>query len=371
MPFDTSMYSNYAEGSRRNLSDLVSGIQGAANTYLQAKNQERQNEFQAKQQALQEQAAQRQQQAFETEQADAQRKRTNELFQTVGQTATNLMSIQDPQAQQAEWLKSRQGLVNAGLAKPQELPESFEAAKPMVSFYHAKHQQAQAAEALKTSKEKAEIYKLNADARRKDSGGDPVAQALAMERLKKFETDRQEKELGLAVPGYRRTGEVMPKAEEAMKLRKATGDAEQLVTKLGRLKDLVSENGSFEYGGEGGTEMESLATEIQLLAKGDNMYQLGVLTGPDMRLLEKITSDPSSLGSFFTRDSTRQKQIDTQLKSIKEKLASVTKASGYAKADSGGKRTVVDRMINKRTGQTKLVYSDGSEEISNSNVAGR
>lgn len=140
----------------------------------------------------------------------------------------------------------------------------------------------------------------------------------------------QDREDQLAVPGYKRTGQVLPKPEEAMKLRKATASAEQLQSKLKRLKEIVSEKGSYEYGGEAGAEMDTLATEIQLLSKNEDMYQLGVLTGPDMKLLEKITASPTSLNSFFTRDSTRQKQIDTQMKSIADKLSASTKASGYA-----------------------------------------
>jgi len=49
---------------------------------------------------------------------------------------------------------------------------------------------------------------------------------------------------------------------------------------------------------------------------------------------------------------------------------------GYSPKDfkygSGAKeKTVVNRLINKNTGQTKVVYSDGSEEIINTAVAGR
>lgn len=140
---------------------------------------------------------------------------------------------------------------------------------------------------------------------------------------------RNEKELALAVPGFERTGEVLPKAEEAQKLRKATANAEQLQTKLNRLKELVKTAGSYEYGGQAGQEMASLATEIQLLSKSPEMYELGVLTGPDMGLLQKITADPESLDSLFTRDSTRLKQIDTQLKSVADKTDSIAKSMGY------------------------------------------
>lgn len=148
-------------------------------------------------------------------------------------------------------------------------------------------------------------------------------------------TKRQEKiderEQTLAVPGYTRSGEVLQKPEEAMKFRKATAVADQMSKKLNRMKELVNEYGSYENGGSGGQEMESLATEIQLLGKSPELYELGVLAGPDLTLLEKITSDPTSLKSMFTRDSTRKTQIETQLKSMQQKLESTSKSLGYNK----------------------------------------
>lgn len=183
-------------------------------------------------------------------------------------------------------------------------------------------------------------------------------------KQREAEEKKNEKDLRLAVPGYERTGEVLPKEEEAMKFRKATAVSEQLASKLNQMKDLVKKYGSYEYGGEGGTEMDSLATEIQLLGKSPELYELGVLTGPDLNLLQKITASPSSMDSLFTRDSSRQTQIDSQIKSIQNKLGSTAKSMGYRQAGQG--RHIVDTQVNTKTGQTRVVYSDGTTEIKNS-----
>jgi hypothetical protein len=145
----------------------------------------------------------------------------------------------------------------------------------------------------------------------------------------KLNAIKDEKEAALTVPGYERTGEVKPAPAEAQKFRKATATSEQLLSKLNRMQQLVKDKGSFEYGGNAGQEMESLATEIMLIGKSPELYELGVLTGPDLGLLEKITSDPSSIKSLFTRDSTRKTQLETQIKSIKQKLESTSKSLGY------------------------------------------
>lgn len=167
--------------------------------------------------------------------------------------------------------------------------------------------------------------------------------AKAGEKADKRQEKLDERELKLAVPGYSRTGEVLPKDEEAVKFRKATAVSEQLVKKLNRMKALVKDKGSFEYGGTAGQEMESLATEIQLLGKSPELYELGVLAGPDLTLLEKITSDPSSLSSLFTRDATRKTQLDSQIKSIEQKLQATSKSLGYAKQGSAPKQQVAEQ----------------------------
>jgi hypothetical protein len=216
------------------------------------------------------------------------------------------------------------------------------------------------------------IMKLQNDAEnRKEARADRWALFGAGQRDKQDARDEKkaEKELTLAVPGFERTGEVLPKAEEAVKFRKATAVSDQLNRKLNRMRELVTDKGSFEYGGKTGQEMESLATEIQLLGKSPELYELGVLTGPDLSLLEKITSDPSSMSSLFTRDGTRIQQIDSQVKSIQNKLDSTAKSLGYQKAgkqvagENVGQKTAVKKQYSASRNQTKVVYSDGTEEI--------
>ena len=185
----------------------------------------------------------------------------------------------------------------------------------------------------------------------------------AQERADKREEKMSDKELKLAVPGFARTGEVMPSEQEAQKFRKATAVSDQLTKKLDRMKELVKSHGSFEYGGTAGQEMEALATEIQLLGKSPELYELGVLTGPDLTLLEKITSDPTSMSSLFTRDKTRQKQIDTQVESLKQKLQSTSKSLGYKSKDEAPQKKIVKTQTNSATGEKRVVYEDGSVEI--------
>lgn len=176
MPFDTSMYQNYQGGT--GLAALGQGIRQG----LDIVNQRKQQEQQAKQLAMQEEAAKRQQASFESEQGELNRKRSGELYKTLGETSGGLLSIQDPQAQQAEYMKVRDNLISQGMAKPQDLPESFQAARPMAEFYSKKYQQAQQATALDRQHKEAEIRKLNAEAGRARtmSGAPPKGFSYAM-----------------------------------------------------------------------------------------------------------------------------------------------------------------------------------------------
>ena len=88
-----------------------------------------------------------------------------------------------------------------------------------------------------------------------------------------------------------------------------------------------------------------------------------------LSLLQKITADPSSMSSLFTRDSSRNKQIDSQLSSLQNKLKTTGASMGYKKANElpAGK-TIVKTQVNQKTGQTRVVYSDGSVEIQQKQV---
>jgi hypothetical protein len=156
MPFDTSMYRDFAQQSSRSLSDLVQGVQNGLGAYSQAQRQKEQD-------ALQKEVAERQKAAFEADQFDASRKRKDEQYKMIGETAGSLMSIKDPAAAQTEWTTFRTNLINNGLARPQELPEQFEAARPMVGFYHTKHQQNQQAINLDRETKEAQLARTRAE----------------------------------------------------------------------------------------------------------------------------------------------------------------------------------------------------------------
>jgi hypothetical protein len=86
--------------------------------------------------------------------------------------------------------------------------------------------------------------------------------------------------------------------EEAKALRNAKPEVVGLRRNLDELAGLVKQHGVELAPGPAKARMEFLLKDVQLKAKGPAMYQLGVLSGPDMEILNQVTGDPTSLRAF-------------------------------------------------------------------------
>lgn len=168
-----------------------------------------------------------------------------------------------------------------------------------------------------------------------------VADAMGASRKDVRDRMAAEKELklsqaeaGLNIPGFDRSNDVKAQPIEVKSLRGAVDATNTLLQNVQKLKDKVKKYGSFEFGGEGGASMKALARDIQLDAKNEDLYKLGVLTGKDLAILEDIIADPSSMDSMFTRDSTRQAQLDTFVDSIQTRLKNKAASIGYSAKDT-------------------------------------
>lgn len=116
-----------------------------------------------------------------------------------------------------------------------------------------------------------------------------------------------------------------------------------------------------------------------LLLEYKNMAKLGVLSKSDEDIINAIIpEDPLAYNSPLAAIQ-GQDPILTRLEKFKgdsdrdfsTKVSTRTR-NGLAAGNKEHKeeKKVVDRQINQKTGQTRLVYSDGSTEIISSNVAG-
>lgn len=182
--------------------------------------------------------------------------------------------------------------------------------------------------------------------------------------------DKKEMEMSeLNVPGYERTGEVVQGKTEAKDTRDAVGIANTLLKGMDLLEmqlfDPKEGTGSFEYGGTKGATAASTANDLRLQAK--ELYNLGVLNGPDLTLMLKQIPDPESLGSMFTRDATAQAQLKASKQAMQRKLEESMKARGYrpkgGAPSAGTQKQVQQKFFSPSRNKTKIIYSDGSEEV--------
>lgn len=138
-----------------------------------------------------------------------------------------------------------------------------------------------------------------------------------------------------AMPGYDHDPKVGVQKSEALQLRNALSDGTVLKSSLDAMVSLVEKHGITLLPGDVKADMQGLAKDIAMKAKGPSLYQLGVLSGPDMAILEQIIGDPTSIDSYLKGGASaliaRLQRMKTQASSsINSKL----ETRGYRRHDS-------------------------------------
>jgi hypothetical protein len=103
----------------------------------------------------------------------------------------------------------------------------------------------------------------------------------------------------LAVEGYVPRKGFKVKPEVAEKLRGAQADTATMEEGLDELMALYRQHRNQVLPGAARARMSSLATHLQLTAKGPTMFGLGVIAGPDMDLLNAVITNPTKKDATF------------------------------------------------------------------------
>lgn len=141
----------------------------------------------------------------------------------------------------------------------------------------------------------------------------------------------------LPVPGYVPATGSVPTADDTKKVKNALASYEKLNREgglLDRYSQAVEKYGS-ELGGEGGTLLSGLKTDINLELK--NINELGALAGPDQEILNAQLYDPTDISAnirgitpFATSPTTLAKQSIDRLKATTQStLDSGLGVTGY------------------------------------------
>jgi len=158
--------------------------------------------------------------------------------------------------------------------------------------------------------------------------------------------------------------ETTKRADEKAKGEKEfRGRYKSISDELAALDSLIDKKGTYEMFGSHDNE---LAQKIDSIAidSAKLFDPASVARESEVAAFKQMLFEP---GTLTTRNATA-KDI---LKAYKQMLSRRAKSQVGEDLDGPPKKTVVNRKINKDTGQWKLIYDDGSEEIVNSNVAGR
>ncbi len=136
-----------------------------------------------------------------------------------------------------------------------------------------------------------------------------------------------------ALPGMQRDRGIKLAPDEVKNLRTRIGDTKSIKGAIDKLERLVEKHGVEAWPTNARAEMEGMLKHLQLLAKGEALYKLGVLSGPDMDILTAITGDPTKWSAIFKGDSSG---VLTKLRTMRENLdgnlASALEAHGYKQA---------------------------------------
>lgn len=178
------------------------------------------------------------------------------------------------------------------------------------------------------------------------------------------ERDKREKANSAKVEGLAIAPGAMPTADDAKKVKAALVQRDNIVNSLDKLEKMVESEGTeaFSWGSES-SNMAQLATDARMGAK--DLYQLGVLTGPDMELLESVIPDPSDWGWAFTPNAAAKvkAQLARAKDIIKEKAGTIASTRGYevpGAAPTPGGRGIVQK--GQQAGQ-KSVQQMAREEL--------
>jgi hypothetical protein len=231
----------------------------------------------------------------------------HQTVSVLGGAVNDLAGLPEPERARV-WPGVRSQLVASGTIRPEDAPEHYDpgyfrttAAAILPAYKRSK-------EFMERETQQATVAKLNADA--KKSPDDPLKRQMALADYKDSlsrQRSAEERDAARAkrdeevkrysqVGGWKLAEGATPTEDDAKKFKAGASAARTLLNNLNEYQALVDKYGS-EVGGEVAQRMDSLARDIQLSAKNEDLYGLGVLAGPDLALLEEIIQAPTGLGA--------------------------------------------------------------------------
>lgn len=141
-------------------------------------------------------------------------------------------------------------------------------------------------------------------------------------------------------------------AGDRSKLRSVRAESQSIKDALTRFKDVVRETGVSERmsavaGGmtEGGRKLNSAWTNAAIMTKAEALFNLGVLNGPDLSVIQGTLPNPATMNGAMTSDDAYNTAIDEVISLIDSKVAAFEAQYGGnpdAPPNPGGGGNVVE-----------------------------
>jgi hypothetical protein len=136
-----------------------------------------------------------------------------------------------------------------------------------------------------------------------------------------------------SVIGFEKVADVGARPLEVEKFRNSATTFKTLIDKIDRYKNMIDRYGPFENSfSNAGAEMQSLARQIQLDAKNQDFFALGVLAGPDLDLLESVIPTSSKMSNILMPASSAKAQIESFKNNLERKLTDKAASLGFRRA---------------------------------------
>lgn len=92
------------------------------------------------------------------------------------------------------------------------------------------------------------------------------------------------------------------------------------------------------------TELATTYGNAALLAKGVALYELGVLNGPDLEILQRVLADPSTVSGGLVSSETVNKQVDQVKTLLETKIGKAREQYGGAKPEAAAASPAVPKI---------------------------
>jgi hypothetical protein len=168
----------------------------------------------------------------------------------------------------------------------------------------------------------------------KGKGKAPAAGGAAKEKLaeERVALQRERMARGLAelevkdLEGNRHRARTRAEAEKG---RNIMAGSQTMLDLLGPIRADIARFGSANWPTERKAKLQGELTNLWLVAKGPALYELGVVAGPDMMLLERAVGDPSGLESFISGGSQTLARLGAMERTIR------LKAQNFVRSQDG------------------------------------